>query len=139
MNIEFLHLFCQKLLRPAHVIFLKTGWWNTNCNPPEATRHQDLIKLLILLPPRTIYFRTFQCEIPCTIYILFSLSIVFTALSVFLIFNSLKRWFSLLTCFVKNNEILKKTTLEWHSDKLDLLEDDIAWLIISLLCLSLSY
>ena len=23
--IEFLHLFCQRLLRPAHVIFLKTG------------------------------------------------------------------------------------------------------------------
>ena len=29
-HIEFLHLFCQRLLRPAHVIFLKTGWWNTN-------------------------------------------------------------------------------------------------------------
>ena len=29
-HVEFLHLFCQRLLRPAHVIFLKTGWWNTN-------------------------------------------------------------------------------------------------------------
>ena len=29
-HIEFLHLFCQRLFRPAHVIFLKTGWWNTN-------------------------------------------------------------------------------------------------------------
>ena len=36
------------------------------CNPPEATRHHDLIILLILLPLRAIYFRTFQCEIPCT-------------------------------------------------------------------------
>ena len=35
------------------------------CNPPEATRHHNLIKLLILLPLRAIYFRTFQCEIPC--------------------------------------------------------------------------
>ena len=40
------------------------------CNPPEATRHHSLIKLLILLPLRAVYFRTFQCEIPCTtIYI----------------------------------------------------------------------
>ena len=23
-------LFCQKLLRPTYVTFLKTGWWNTN-------------------------------------------------------------------------------------------------------------
>ena len=37
------------------------------CNPPEATRHHNLIKLLILLPLRAIYFRTFQCEIPCRI------------------------------------------------------------------------
>ena len=29
-HIDFLHLFCQRLLRPAHVIFLKTSWWNTN-------------------------------------------------------------------------------------------------------------
>ena len=36
------------------------------CNPPEATRHHNLIKLLILLPLRAIYFRTFQCEIPCS-------------------------------------------------------------------------
>ena len=35
------------------------------CNPPEATRHHSQIKLLILLPLRAIYFRTFQCEIPC--------------------------------------------------------------------------
>ena len=35
------------------------------CNPPEDTRHHSLIKLLILLPLRAIYFRTFQCEIPC--------------------------------------------------------------------------
>ena len=35
------------------------------CNPLEATRHHNLIKLLILLPLRAIYFRTFQCEIPC--------------------------------------------------------------------------
>ena len=36
------------------------------CNPPEATRHHNRIKLLILLPLRAIYFRTFQCEIPCS-------------------------------------------------------------------------
>ena len=35
------------------------------CNPPEATRHHSLIKLLILLPLKAVYFRTFQCEIPC--------------------------------------------------------------------------
>ena len=38
------------------------------CNPPEATRHRNLMKLLILLPLRAIYFRSFQCEIPCTTY-----------------------------------------------------------------------
>ena len=35
------------------------------CNPPEATRHHSQIKSLIPLPLRAIYFRTFQCEIPC--------------------------------------------------------------------------
>ena len=39
------------------------------CNPPAATRHHNLIKLWILLPLRAIYFRTFQCEIPCTKYL----------------------------------------------------------------------
>ena len=39
------------------------------CNPPEATRHHNLIKSLILLPLRAIHFRTFQCEIPCIRFI----------------------------------------------------------------------
>ena len=42
------------------------------CNPLEATRHHSLIKLLILLPLRAIYFRTFQCEIPCKFHIFFA-------------------------------------------------------------------
>ena len=33
-NIQFFtdiwHYFCQRLLRPADVTFLKTGWWNPN-------------------------------------------------------------------------------------------------------------
>ena len=33
--------------------------------PPEATRHHNSIKLLILLPLRAIYFSTFQYETPC--------------------------------------------------------------------------
>ena len=29
-HIEIYHLFCQRLLRPADVTFLKTGGWNSN-------------------------------------------------------------------------------------------------------------
>ena len=34
--------------------------------PPEATRHNNLTKLLVLLPLRANSKRTFQCETPCT-------------------------------------------------------------------------
>ena len=34
--------------------------------PPEATRHHDSTKLLILLPLRAIYLRPFQSDTPCT-------------------------------------------------------------------------
>ena len=33
--------------------------------PPEATRHNNLTKLLVLLPLRANSKRTFQCETPC--------------------------------------------------------------------------
>ena len=33
--------------------------------PPEATRHSNLTKLLVLLPLRANSKRTFQCETPC--------------------------------------------------------------------------
>ena len=32
---------------------------------PEHAFEEKSTKLLILLPLRTIYFRTFQCETPC--------------------------------------------------------------------------
>ena len=34
--------------------------------PPEATRHHNSTKLLILLPLRAIWFRPFQYDTPCT-------------------------------------------------------------------------
>ena len=34
--------------------------------PPEATRHHNSTKLLILLPLRAIYLRPFQSDTPCT-------------------------------------------------------------------------
>ena len=34
--------------------------------PPKATRHNNLTKLLVLLPLRANSKRTFQCETPCT-------------------------------------------------------------------------
>ena len=35
--------------------------------PPEATRHSNLTKLLVLLPLRANSKRTFQCETPCSL------------------------------------------------------------------------
>ena len=42
---------------------------------PIAPKHafkEKSTKLLIFLPHRTIYFLTFQCETPCTVYTLYS-------------------------------------------------------------------
>ena len=36
--------------------------------PLEATRHNNLTKLLVLLPLRANLKRTFQCETPCMIF-----------------------------------------------------------------------
>ena len=35
------------------------------CNAAEHAFKEKSAKLLILLPLRTIYFQTFQCETPC--------------------------------------------------------------------------
>ena len=39
--------------------------------PPEATRQHNSAKSLLLLPRRTIWFRPFQYDIPCTSYQMF--------------------------------------------------------------------
>ena len=51
--------------------------WNIRVKSqmPTATEHafkEKSTKLLILLPLRTIYFRTFQCETPCSMYYRFT-------------------------------------------------------------------
>ena len=45
-QVELWHLFCQRLLRPANVIFLKTGWWNTNVQS-SWTRYTPLSDKII--------------------------------------------------------------------------------------------
>ena len=48
--------FCQRLLRSANVNFLKLIDEPQISIPPEATRHHNLSKLMILLPLRASYF-----------------------------------------------------------------------------------
>ena len=53
--------FCLRLLSPADVTVLKTGWWNSNV---QTSWNQKIQKMLII---RTIQFHSFQYETPCTI------------------------------------------------------------------------
>ena len=46
----------MRLLRPANVIFWKLVDETQMSNPPEPAMHHYQIKILILLPPRAIYF-----------------------------------------------------------------------------------
>ena len=47
------------------------------CNTAEHAFKEKSAKLLILLPLRTIYFGTFQCEIPCIFFLVFTFYISF--------------------------------------------------------------
>ena len=56
--------FCRRLLRPADVIFLKTGWWNTNPHllKPLGTINQK--NYWSFYPSELIYFALFNVRHP---------------------------------------------------------------------------
>ena len=66
-HIEFWHLFCQRLLRPADIIFLKMVEETQNSIPPKATRHHKSKKILILLPLKADLLCTLHYETPCSL------------------------------------------------------------------------
>jgi hypothetical protein len=44
--------FCQRLLRPAYVTFLKTGWWNANAQTSEIHRYLHSNKEVVFSWPQ---------------------------------------------------------------------------------------
>ena len=60
----YLNLFCRRLLRPADVTFLKTGWWNSNVQTSWTRYEPQFNKLLILLPLRPFTLDRFNMRHP---------------------------------------------------------------------------
>ena len=65
-KVQFWHPSDLRLWRTGCVICIKIGWWNSNVHCSWTCLWRKISKILILLPLRTIYFRTFQCETPCS-------------------------------------------------------------------------
>ena len=82
--------------------------------PPEATRHHNLIKFLILLPNRADLLYTLHYETPCTTM---TDLILKNVIEIFVRCTICERWFNLLCRFCVNQTICYVVCEHLHSLK----------------------
>ena len=76
-HIEFSHLFCQRLLRPVNVTFLKLIHKTQISNPPEAASYRDSTKYWSFYPSEPFTFTRFTMRHPVPLVFLEMLNVYF--------------------------------------------------------------